>query len=749
MSNKTTASHLLFILFAVLLFFNASFTKAQTNGSLRGFVKDSTNGEALAFGNVYIEELNTGASTNERGYFFIGGIPGGLNYTLVVSYVGYQQKTIKNVFVEKNKITHLDIMLAPSSFELQTIEKVGEKVIETNATDIGLQRIAIKELETLPKGVETDIFRSLQYMPGVRSTGDVSARYYVRGGSSNQNLVLLNGATVYNPFHALGLFSVIDPEMINNIEFYKGGFTAEYGGRLSSVLDINTKDGNKFNFGAKFSSSYLTGKALIEGPIPGGSFLATGRVSYSNTVLKKFLNNQNLPIDFYDGSFKVNIDNPLIPNGKIELFGFVSKDNLDNNDPFSEDFTWDNNIFGMQWVQVYDSPLYSTVRIHHSSFSGEVIANLSNVKPRKNDLSDFTMSLDFTYIQNSKDELGLGLQIKTITTNLFLENSAGAITNIEEFGGSIGLFAKYKFLRFENFGIDVGSRFNLVSFTPGGEFTFEPRVSFTYRPISWLAVKGAWGVYLQEVTTVSDENEIISLFEPWIITPDYLEPQKAIHYVLGVEMDIFESLNFEVEGYYKDIVNLTAINEMKEVASDPDLVTGIGESYGWEFSLKYNKDPFSFTTSYSLSWAYKEVEQRVYYPRYDSRHTLNLLFEVNIGSGWKASAIWNYSTGIPFTELTGFYDKLYFTDFSNLNNNAYDYLPFSLLGDRNLGRLPDYHRLDLSVSKKLQIFFLNAYLDFSIINVYDRKNIFYFKRDTGERVNMLPFLPTATIKIEL
>jgi hypothetical protein len=175
-----------------------------------------------------------------RGYFLVNSIPAGIEYTAVVSYVGYQTKRI-HFKVRKGEITHITVELVPSSYQLQAVEKISKRVLEENETDIGLQKLTLREIEMLPKGVETDVFRALQYLPGVKSTGDVSAKFYVRGGASDQNLVLLNGITIYNPFHALGLFSVIDPEIINGVEFYKGGFTSEYGGRLSSVLDIQRK----------------------------------------------------------------------------------------------------------------------------------------------------------------------------------------------------------------------------------------------------------------------------------------------------------------------------------------------------------------------------------------------------------------------------------------------------------------------------------------------------------------------------
>lgn len=722
----------------------------QKSGTLRGFLTDEHNGEALAFGNVYIKETKAGCSTDANGYYYITGITGNKTYTVIYSYVGYETKELK-IVIQPNKITQENVSLKASSYQMQAIEKIGESYkTEKNSTNLGLQRISVKELERLPKGVETDVFRSLQYIPGVKSTGDVSARYYVRGGASNQNLVLLNGATVYNPFHALGLFSVIDPEMINNVEFFKGGFASEYGGRVSSVLKVLTKDGNKNRISGKASSSLMTGKLLLEGPFTeGGSFIATGRKSYSNQILKKFLNDQSIPINFYDFSFKVNTKNPFIENGKFVFYGFLSGDKLENDDPTKEDFNWNNNIFGFDWYQVYDSPLFSKLSISTSRFNGEVIPNFSNTKQRKNEVTDNTFSFDITYIFDSKDELSLGMALKTLNTKLMLENQTGALSDVSDFGGNVSIYLKYKFLRYENLGIDFGSRINTASFTPGGEFTIEPRVSATYRLSPQIALKAAWGIYQQEVTTISDEKEVISLFEPWIITPEYLDPARSTHYTGGAEIDLTSKLNLQVEGYYKKVINLPLINENKVYNDDPDLVSGEGEAYGMEVLLKYTDLPFSFTTSYSLSYAYNTLDGWRFYPKYDSRHNLNIILDYNFGNDWVANIIWSYNTGLPFTKLIGYYDKLYVNDFYSNWIFSSSYIPYAILGDKNVGRLPDYHRMDISLSKKFSFSFANVYLDLSIINVYDRKNIFYFKRDTGERVNMLPFLPSATIKVEI
>ncbi len=737
---------ILYLLFSLFIFTNSF---GQEIGRLRGFVTNSANGEALPFSNVYLEELGSGSSANERGLYLINHIPAGKTYTVKISYVGFLTKTVE-VVISPNKITELNVELVPAGVEIQTIEKIGEKTIDRNETDIGLERISVKSLQSLPKSVETDVLRSLQYVAGVRTTGDVTAQYYVRGGTSDQNLVLLNGITIYNPFHALGLFSVVDPEMINSVEFYKGGHSAEFGNRISSVLSVISKDGNKNKLSATASASFLTGKFLFEGPIPNGSFMLTGRKSLSNDVLKNFMNEQNLPIDFYDYSFKVNYSDPnIIKNGRFYLFGFFTNDNLDDKDPLAEDYKWKNDLIGFEWIQIYDVPLYSRLGISTSSFTGKVIPNKSEYKPKTNEIDDMTLKFDFNYVWSSKDELSFGFEFKSINTKLFQTNAQGALSDIEEFAANFSIYGKYKLLRFENFGVDIGSRINLTGLNQNSGLYFEPRLSLTYRVFPFLSLKGSAGLYQQEVATISDENDIITLFEPWTILPDYLEPTRAFHISYGADWYVTEDFLFKYEGYYKETKNLAAVNENKIYDYDPDLLNGDGWSYGSEFTINHVWDRLRTNLSYTLSWTYKEVEDWIYYPNYDSRHTVNIGCNYNLGAGWSANILWTYNTGLPFTPILGYYNKYYPNNFFEVNPGQHSYQSYTVVGDINSKRLTDYHRLDFTLAKKIDFDIIKIELDASIINVYDRKNVFYYERDTGEIVYMLPLLPTASIKVSL
>lgn len=724
------------------------YSQAKT-GKLRGVVIDSTSGQHLSYCNVLIEDLNTGASTEGNGHFFISAIPGDKEYNLLVSYVGYITKRLK-VFIENNKITEIEIHLVPTSIEIQTVEKIGSVPIEKNETDLGKEIISVKNLETLPKGVETDIFRSLQFLPGVSSTGDISARYYVRGGANNQNLVLIDGVPIYNPFHALGMFSVVDPEMINSAEFYKSAFPTEYGGRISSVMKINTKEGNKNRFGGSASGSFLTAKSALYGPIPDGSFMLTGRKSYSNQVLKNFLNDKNIPIDFYDFSFKVNYSNPnFIDDSKFILHGFFSGDNIKNDSPYKEDIKWSNKILGFKRFQVYDVPLYSEFDLYMSHFTGEVDPKLSGGKPLKNEITDLSLRFDFTYIYDSNDELGVGLSITSIKSKIFYIHRNGLFSDNSDFAANISIYGRYKYIRNKNFGLDIGSRVNLEGFKSAGNFFFEPRLNITWLPFKWIRIKTSAGRYQQGLTTINDENEVISLFEPWYLIPEYMKPARATHFSGGFDLQLWKPLTFSVEGYYKLMEHLPTINPDKIYDTDPDLIEGSGKSYGWEFLLRFMEEPFSISTAYTLGWTYKTVDGWKYQPKYDIRNNLSILAEYNLGKGWKVSMQWFYNTGIPFTPSLGYYDKFFFDELYSYFDQYEGYTPYLLLGDINSKRLPDYHRMDISLSKRIEIWGLKIYADVSVLNVYDRANLFYLDRETGERVNMLPFLTTATLKLEI
>jgi len=353
------------------------------------------------------------------------------------------------------------------------------------------------------------------------------------------------------------------------------------------------------------------------------------------------------------------------------------------------------------------------------------------------------------YIFDNKNEIVGGFQVSTLNTQLFMENSLGAYSDIDQTGVSLTLFAKYKFLYSDNFGLDLGLRFNVGGLTSAGSGFVEPRISFTYTPTPIIAFKAFWGRFQQEVTTISNENEVVSIFEPYVLVPDYLKTPQSEHYNAGVTVYLTDKISYTSEAYYKKSQNITEINYDKKLSSDNDLVNGDAESYGLENEIDYSNDFMRFSVGYTLAYAYKTVNNRVYYPRYDSRHSINTELEINIGKGWKSVLLWTYKSGLPYTPTIGYYDKLFFNP-ATFNSDIYsNYSPYVVLGDQNISRLPSYHRMDVGVSKIIDLGFSRVSIDASITNVYNRENLFFYDKETGERVNMLPFFFSMSVKVEI
>jgi hypothetical protein len=515
-------------------------------------------------------------------------------------------------------------------------------------------------------------------------------------------------------------------------------------------MNIKTNDGNRYRYAGSANASFLTGKVSIEGPIPDGSFLLTGRKSYFGEVMKNFLNNKTAPFDFYDLNMKLNYSNDeMLKNSKFSVKTLISNDNINYGDPKLADYSFRNDIFGIEYFQVWEKPLYSDISFSITNYHAGVNPNFSQAKEQNNDVREFAWNNNFTFLFNSRDELGLGMQVRTFTSDLNYQNKLSNFITYSDFGANFDFYVKYKFLRFENFGLEAGVRISPVTLTVLPSQLLFPNVSLTYRIIPELAFKAAWGVYKQEIMAYTDDNDVVSIFEPYLIIPDYLSPSKAIHYMVGFDINISPFFTMQIESYYKSLLHIVDINQNKVFASDPDLISTNGESYGLEYSAKYSDEKLFTSVGYTLAWAFKGIDAVRYFPKYDSRHQIDLLAGWDFGGGWKASAVWTFNTGRPYTQSTGFYDKTYIENFWNQFLTLEPEKAYTLLDGRNSARLPIYHRLDMSLSKEFFLYFMKMTVEANIINVYNRQNIFYFDRSTGERINMLPFLPTLSLRVDI
>jgi hypothetical protein len=454
-------------------------------------------------------------------------------------------------------------------------------------------------------------------------------------------------------------------------------------------------------------------------------------------------------VEFYDVSFKSSYADPdFDPNGKFSLYGFVSDDRVMNNDPLQADYTLHNNILGVSWNKVWPSPLYSTLTLSYSGFNAEVLPNASLSKQRTNRVIDVTLNGDFGYVYPSRDEIGFGIQNKVLSTELSMDNLYSKRAEYTATGWDLTAYAEYKFQRWENFGLRVGVRTKFSALSRNRPFLFEPRLKAMYRPHPLLAFTLAVGWYSQEITSLTNENEVVSIFEPWIIIPDGLAAAQAAHYILGVSADLTEWCKLEIEGYYKPMIDLIDINPGKYTERAPDFINVDGHATGLELSMAMRRGQASLEVSYALSSSFTVLNGISYRPRYDSRHSVSILAGMEFGAGWECSAFWSLKSGFPFTPIVGFYDRLSI-DQQSPSTVIDRSIPAIYWGERNSERLPVYHRLDLACSKTLMVWDLKVKIGGSIMNLYDRKNLFYFDRDTGERHDMLRFSPSFFLRAEL
>jgi hypothetical protein len=736
------------VIWAVILPLSSPFFAfAGGEGSVRGFVSDSTNGEPLVFATVALKGLGRGTSTDIKGYFYIPGVPPG-DYMLGVSLVGYRHASIP-VKVAEGEITHVAIRLQPGKIELEGLTVVHDRGVRPTDREVGLHQISAREINVTPINTEADMFRVVQATPGVTTTGDVTARYYVRGGAGDQNLLLVDGVTIYSPFHALGVLSVVDPEIISGIEFHKGGFGPELGGRLSSILNVQTRDGNKMRFGGAAQASLLTGKCSIEGPIPHGSFLVAGRKSIFPKSLERFLTSADAPFDFYDCSFKATYSNPdFDENGTLSLHGFLSADRVKNDDPFREDYAVKNIAGGLDWSKVWHSPLRSSVRLAYSGFDAEVLPKESGAVPRSNTVRDVTLSIDAAYMYSNRDELQFGIEAKSLSTKYVMENLLRVQRAYDVSAWDVVAYVNYHFLRWELFGLDIGIRMHPMQLSLYGPQLFEPRFRASYSLTPTLIVHAAAGWYSQEVTTLMNEADVIAVFEPWVIVPEYLRSPEAAHFVAGIQYDLTPEISLDLDAYIKPMQNLIETNERKFTAGAYDFTNVTGKAEGFESSLRYTTEAVLLQAAYTLSWTHLDIGGVRYTPRYDVRHVLNLTAAVELGDGWQASAFWSLHSGFPFTPISGFYDRVLLST-TNPTNILRGAEAVTAWGERNSQRLPAYHRLDVSCAKRFAWDPVRMSVGVSVVNVYDRKNIFYLDRTTGENIYMLRFAPSFVVKVEL
>lgn len=738
------------VLLLVLTLFSISHQAPaqQSTGGIKGIVTDSLTGERLSLVNMYLPQLGIGAATDANGFYFIGNIPAG-KQSFRVTLIGYGTVT-RELEIISGKIITWDLKLSPSVVEMDVVETTAERRIRYD-TEISTMPISAAEISVVPKAIEADLFRTIAVLPGVIATSDMSSQFYVRGGGGDQNLIILDGMTIYNPFHALGIFSIFDADAIKEAEILKGGFPAQWGNRLSSVINIRTREGNKNRFAGKLNMSQVSGKAQLEGPTPwDGSWMLSVRKSFFDEVLQKFVR-QETPFDFYDVIGRMNVSTG--ESGRLSVHSLFSGDVIRPSSEYDPEYQWSNAAYGMSWFQVLENKYLLETTFSFSNFLGELRPRAnSQITPRLSEINDVYFNGSVTYFRDNGDMYGAGFMFRLPEYHYSFVNSANFARDEVKKGSETGIWFKYKLKQFRPFSIELGVRSDIFSvLSPNSADAFEPRIGFAWDINPSLSFKASYARVHQRVITITNEDDVVSLFETWIPVPDDEPSQEADHYIIGIDGDIswIPGLNFNLQGYYKDLSNLVDYNRDKVDADDPDFARAEGETYGLEFFLEERHPKYYGLMSYSLSYTERSIGEFVYNPRYDRRHSFNVIAGWKFAEGWDFNLRWEYGSGLPFSQIIGFYDRLRFSGLFD-GNGYIDETgePYTMLGSKNSGRLPTYHRLDLNLSKTFDFETVRFVAEASVLNVYDRNNMFYYDRTSGERIDMLPILPTVNLRVE-
>ncbi|MBV5342096.1 TonB-dependent receptor plug domain-containing protein, partial [bacterium] len=713
-------------------------------------------------------------ATDINGYFTITKIPDG-NYSLVVTYLGFDTLR-EDVTVKGNTVLSKKYYLTKAAYILQGVSISAEHAEQRNETRTSVVKVTPKQIKQIPSiGGQADLAQYLQVLPGVVFTGDQGGQLYIRGGSPIQNKVQLDGMVIYNPFHSIGLFSVFETDLLRSADIYSGGFGAEMGGRISSVMDLTTRDGNKKRIAGKMGASTFGAKILLEGPIirqkndNGGSssFLLSYKNSYleqTSKILYSYIDENGLPFNYNDFYGKVSLNSS---NGsKINFFGFSYNDRATYK--AVSNYAWDAAGGGTNFIII---PGASSVLIDGNiAFSNYKIAlDETNRPSRTSSISGFNGGFNINYFMG-KNQLKFGFEMLGFATDFNYTNSANRVISQTQFTSEIAPFVTYKLTR-NKWLIEPG--FRLQYYASLSNASAEPRLAIKYLANEKLRFKFAGGFYSQNLIAANSDRDVVNLFYGFLSGSDEIQDefngkelthklQKSQHIVLGVEVEPANHITINIEAYYKNFSQLTNINRNKLFEDIPpyndptsisykpeylrkDFIVETGDAEGIDFSFKYNYNRIYLWAAYSLAYVHRFDGIEHYVPHYDRRHNMNLLVTYQFGKldVWEVNARWNFGSGFPFTQTQGFYESLNFpngmqTDITTDNGEL-----GLIYGDYNAGRLSSYHRLDVGITRKFNLSessILEA--NFTITNLYDRDNIFYVDRVSNEKVYQLPIMPS-------
>lgn len=760
-------------LFIVLMVMHASAylqkAWAQQRFTVNGSVRSKKTGESIIGASVTVKDKNTGVTSNDYGFYSISLFPG--NYTLLISAVGHEQQSLD---VNLNKNVTLNIFLEDEVKDLQDVTVTSSRGRSLSSTQMGAEKLTISDTKTIPVLFgERDVLKTIQLLPGIKSAGDGNSGFYVRGGSADQNLILLDEAPVYNASHLLGFFSTFNSDAIKDIMVYKGGMPAQYGGRLSSVLDIKMNDGNNQDYDVSGGIGAISAKLNVEGPIQKdkSSFLVSARRTYVDAFLKlskdSTINNNSLY--FYDLNAKLNYQ--LGKRDRLYLSGYFGRDQLGVGETFK--LNWGNATGTLRWNHIFSNKLFSNTSLIFSNYDYKItIKSGANDFKVYSQIKDWNLKQEFQWYLNSKNNIRFGLnsiyhtmrpgEISSSDSSSFNDKILQRRYSVEN-----AVYASNNWKVSDKFNLSYGLRLSIFSVLGKGDFynvnndgkvldtisykkgevvkTYvnpEPRIAASYMLNSSTSLKASYVRNAQNLHLISNSTTSTPT-DKWIASTNIIKPEISDQVSVGYYKNLAgNKYELTVEAYYKTMQNQIDYRDGADVFSndviETQLLYGKGRAYGIEWLLKKKAGRFTGWLSYTLSKTERKIDginnNQWYNARQDRTHDIAIVGTYQLNKKWTLSANWVYYTG----DAVSFPSGKYRVD----GQMVYYYT------ERNGYRMPAYHRLDLGAIlqlKKTKRF--SSELSLSLYNAYGRENAYIIEfRDKKDDPNKTEAVRTALFK---
>lgn len=750
--------------------------------SLSGTVRESTSGEAIIGASVSVYRLIdakveskplSGAYTNKYGFYSIPRLQA-QSYSVVIRRTGYAPLTQTVILGEANLTRNFSLDL--SDVRMQSVSVQSERLQASAVSTVELSAQAIKRLPAV--GSEADVLRALQLMPGVKAANEVSSGLYVRGSSPDQTLILFDGVPVYNPAHLGGIFSTFNADALSDIRLIKGAFPAEYGGRLSSVLDITGKEGSKEKFSGAGNISLISSRLTLEGPIGDkASFLVSGRRTYVD-LLYGLIRQQDSSLpnyNFYDLNGKFNI--VLSENDRLFASVYAGRDIFLPPKGSAGTFTttWGNITGQIRWTRVMSPEFFTNISLAYTSYDFTFAEQSNPFFPDRglynsiSQMQDIIGKAEAQYLGMSNHVVKFGVE-STFRTFLSVIDGGAKFDNTFTQNERIRAVDAAVFVQDEisispELTANIGGR--ATYFSNGNHFRAEPRASLSYKWLEDGYIRASAAMTHQFIHLLAQNGVTAVPIETWFPSTSTVNPSQALQYVVGVEQYFFErELLVTLEGYYKSMNNLYEFREgasfTRGIPLETQFTSGSGESYGMELFVNKRFGALTGWLGYTLSWSQRLFPElnggKPYFTPYDRRHDVQIVATYALDSTWEFGATWVFSTGQPIALPSSRVGSLerYFLGFSSFFQTPNGVHPSSGAGNnlaygaRDSYRMPDYHRLDLNATHKFRWFGLPFQLSINIFNVYNRANPLAWQvvlapvtfKPSIQQLSFFPILPT-------